>query len=81
MKKTLIKWGYPVKFAKFDEFKGYKYDIDTDDWDRVDYNGPQEDILVTIDGKQVTKQVPMLVRNDYIVNYYTDLKLKYNKNS
>jgi hypothetical protein len=81
MKKTLMKWGYPVKFAKFDEFKGYKYDIDTDDWDRVDYNGPQEDILVTIDGKQVTKQVPMFVRNDYIVNYYTDLKLKHNKNS
>ncbi|CDG72927.1 Unknown (Phop36) [Spodoptera exigua multiple nucleopolyhedrovirus] len=68
MKKTLIKWNHPVKFAKFDEFKGYKYDIDTDDWDRIDYSGPYEETI-----KGSGKMVPKYVRNDYIVNYYKKL--------
>ncbi|QEI03424.1 hypothetical protein [Spodoptera cosmioides nucleopolyhedrovirus] len=68
MKKTLTKWNYPVKFAKYDEFKGYKYDIDTDDWDRIDYDGPYEETL-----KDLGKKVPKYIRNDFIVNYYKNL--------
>lgn len=68
MKKTLIKWNYPVKFAKYDEFKGYKYDIDTDDWDRIDYDGPYEETM-----KGSGKRAPKYIRNDFIVNYYKNL--------
>nr|WNA17400.1 hypothetical protein [Alphabaculovirus mabrassicae] len=74
MKKFLKTSSYPVKFASYDEYNGMKFAIDTDDMDRIDYEGPTERILNT------NKIGPMYIRNDYIIDYYNDLiKLKYYK--
>ncbi|QNV47779.1 hypothetical protein [Alphabaculovirus altersperidaniae] len=76
MKKTLIKWKYPVRFGHLDEFAGYKFDIDTDDWDRIDVDGLWKKIKMMKNGKMITKKVPVYICNDYIFNYYKKLKNK-----
>nr|QEE79912.1 Maco-A 25 [Mamestra configurata nucleopolyhedrovirus A]QNH90499.1 maco-A 25 [Mamestra configurata nucleopolyhedrovirus A]UVZ34859.1 hypothetical protein [Melanchra picta nucleopolyhedrovirus] len=71
MKKFLMKSTYPVKFARYDEYKGVKFAVDTDDMDRIDVEGPTERILNT------NKTGPMYITNDYISDYYNVLiKLK-----
>lgn len=66
MKQTLIKLQVPVKFAHLEQFNGFKFTIDTDDFDRVDTNGPLEmtssDLLL-----------PTYVLNTFIVDYYQGL--------
>ncbi|AJK91750.1 ORF089 [Spodoptera frugiperda granulovirus] len=75
MRRSLIRWGYPVKFASIDHFKGLSFDVDTDEYDRIDYKGPVEDVLVTLhDGRQSVKKLPEFICNDYIRNYYNIIK-------
>jgi hypothetical protein len=42
MKKTLVALGHPVKFAHLEQFDDMAFAIDTDQFDRIDYDGPIE---------------------------------------
>ncbi|AIZ48581.1 asb023 [Agrotis segetum nucleopolyhedrovirus B] len=70
MKKTLMQLGCPVKFAHLEQFDGMRFAIDTDDFDRIDYDGPKETILL---GNQKKRTAPKYVRNDFIRDYYRRL--------
>ncbi|ACI28728.1 agip26 [Agrotis ipsilon multiple nucleopolyhedrovirus] len=69
MKETLVQLGHPVKFAHLEQFDKMRFAIDTDDYDRIDYEGPKETILL---GKR-KRTAPKYIRNDYISDYYKRL--------
>ncbi len=65
--------GLPMLFAEGDAFAGMKYTIDTDLFDRIDYEGEYEDIVVR-GGKK--RRVPKYIINSYIFDAYAELTRK-----
>ncbi|ACH69482.1 hypothetical protein D1Q00_gp122 [Trichoplusia ni granulovirus LBIV-12] len=65
--------GLPVLFAEDGAFAGLKYAIDTDLFDRIDYQGEYEDVVIRGGKKQ---RVPKYIINSYIFDAYAELKRK-----
>lgn len=62
--------GLPVMFAEDGAFAGMKYAIDTDSFDRIDYEGEYEEITVRGGEKQ---RVPKHIINSYITDAYNKI--------
>lgn len=65
--------GLPVLFAEDGAFAGMKYAIDTDLFDRINYDGEYEDVVIRGGEKQ---RVPKYIINSYIFDAYAELTRK-----